>query len=57
MALCIKKDVGSVIASGADILSRVGYDPENKEVISVISLTRLLLSYRCRYHLQLRVCL
>ncbi|GJX59895.1 hypothetical protein Tco_0291285 [Tanacetum coccineum] len=27
-------DVGSVIASGADLLSRVGYDPENKEVIS-----------------------
>ncbi|GKB05911.1 hypothetical protein Tco_0834106, partial [Tanacetum coccineum] len=27
-------DVGSVIASGADILSRVGYDSENKEVIS-----------------------
>nr|GEW98882.1 RNA-directed DNA polymerase, eukaryota, reverse transcriptase zinc-binding domain protein [Tanacetum cinerariifolium] len=33
-------DVGSVIASGADLLSRVGYDPENKEVISGYKVTR-----------------
>nr|GEW45805.1 probable serine/threonine-protein kinase At1g54610 [Tanacetum cinerariifolium] len=36
------EDVSSVIASGADLLSRVGYDPQNKEVISGICVMRLL---------------
>ncbi|GKC12272.1 hypothetical protein Tco_1009054 [Tanacetum coccineum] len=37
-------DVSSVIASGADLLSGVGYDPEKKEVISVAIIISLSLS-------------